>query len=198
MRFTQTIFTTAALVAAAFGLTIDSYPDSVVAGQTYTVKYSPADNTPVTFTLRKGDPKNLDTVATLTTTATGGTFQFTVPKDVSNSADYALEIKKGSEVNYTSNKITVSGGSGAASSGASGSATASASKSGSASASASGSATSAASGSASATATKSIATSARPSGTTSSASGPPSQTNAAGSLAVGSVAAMGAFFALFA
>jgi hypothetical protein len=67
MRFFQMVASSAALIAAALAVEINQYPTGgVVAGQTYTVTYSPADNTPTTFILRKGASTNLDTVGTLT------------------------------------------------------------------------------------------------------------------------------------
>jgi hypothetical protein len=63
MRFFQTIMFAAGLAAA---VTIDDYPRNVVAGQTYTIKYSPATGGPTTFVLRQGDRDDLHDVATLT------------------------------------------------------------------------------------------------------------------------------------
>ncbi|KAF3051985.1 hypothetical protein E8E11_010464 [Didymella keratinophila] len=125
MRFFQMVASSAAFIAAALALEINQYPTTgVVAGQTYQVTYSPADNTPTTFILRKGVSTNLDTLATLTSTATGGTFSWTVPKDLANGADYALEIRRGDEINY-SGQFGLTGGSAAASSSAAASASAS-------------------------------------------------------------------------
>lgn len=116
MRFFQTLLTGAALVATALSLTIDTYPPSVEAGKTYTIEYSPKDDTPTTFVLRKGLSTNLDTVETLTTTATGGTFTWTVKSTYTDGTDYALEIKRdGSAPNY-SGQFPLTGGSGSVSS----------------------------------------------------------------------------------
>jgi len=110
MRFTQTLFAGAAFVAAALALEINEYPPSVEAGKTYTVTYSPADNKPTTFILRKGVNENLDTVTTLTTTATGGKFEWTVDEDLENASDYALMIEQaGVDPNYIG-PIALSGG----------------------------------------------------------------------------------------
>jgi hypothetical protein len=69
MRFFQMVASSAAFIAAALALEINTYPTTgVVAGQTYQVTYSPADNTPTTFILRKGVSTNLDTLATITCT----------------------------------------------------------------------------------------------------------------------------------
>ncbi|KAF1940268.1 hypothetical protein EJ02DRAFT_456210 [Clathrospora elynae] len=111
MRFFETILSGAAFVAAVAALEINSYPSAgVVAGQTYTVTYSPADNTPTTFILRQGKSTDLDTVDTITTTATGGSFKWTVPKTLANQPDYALEIKQGDMINYSA-QFGLSGGS---------------------------------------------------------------------------------------
>lgn len=66
MRFFQTLFSGAALIAAATALSIDTWPSSVVAGTSYQIKFSPADNQMYTFILRKGLSTDLATVGTLT------------------------------------------------------------------------------------------------------------------------------------
>lgn len=126
MRFFQIIASSAAFIAAALALEINTYPTGgVVAGQTYTVTYSPADNTPTTFILRKGLSTDLGTVGTLTSTATGGTFSWTVAKDLPNGADYALEIRQTGQTPNYSGQFGLTGGSAAASSSAAASASAS-------------------------------------------------------------------------
>jgi hypothetical protein len=123
MRFFQMVASGAALIAAALAVEINQYPTGgVKAGQTYTVTYSPADNTPTTFILRKGLSTDLSTIGTLTSTATGGTFSWTVAKDLADGSDYALEIRQdGQSPNY-SGQFGLTGGSAAASSSASASA----------------------------------------------------------------------------
>jgi hypothetical protein len=103
MRFFQIVASGAAFIAAALALEINQFPaGGVKAGQTYTITYSPASDTPTTFILRKGLSTNLDTVGTLTTTATGGTYSWTVSKDLVNGDNYALEIQqKGQAPNYS-------------------------------------------------------------------------------------------------
>ncbi|KAH7372316.1 Ser-Thr-rich glycosyl-phosphatidyl-inositol-anchored membrane family-domain-containing protein, partial [Pyrenochaeta sp. MPI-SDFR-AT-0127] len=122
----QTILSGAALIAAAAALTIDTFPANVVAGETYTVTYSPKDNTPTTFILRQGPSGNLNTIETLTTTATGGSFSWTVKSTYANQPNYALEIRQGDVINY-SGQFPLTGGSGSAASSAASSARASAS-----------------------------------------------------------------------
>ncbi|KAJ4343173.1 hypothetical protein N0V87_000395 [Didymella glomerata] len=125
MRFFQMVASSAAFIAAALALEINQYPSTgVQAGQTYQVTYSPADNTPTTFILRKGVSTNLATLATITSTATGGSFSWTVPKDLADGSDYALEIRRGDEMNY-SGQFGLTGGSAVASSSAAASASAS-------------------------------------------------------------------------
>jgi len=121
MRFFETILSGAALVAAAMALTIDTYPSSVVAGQTYTITYSPKDNTPTTFLLRQGPSGNLNTIDTLTTTATGGSFTWTVSSSYVNQPNYALEVLQGTTINYSA-QFPLTGGSGYAMSSAASSA----------------------------------------------------------------------------
>jgi hypothetical protein len=69
MRFFETIISGAALIAAviAQSIEINDFPaEGVVAGQSYTITYSPADNTPTTFILRQGASTDLSTVETIT------------------------------------------------------------------------------------------------------------------------------------
>ncbi|EOA88770.1 uncharacterized protein SETTUDRAFT_51857, partial [Exserohilum turcica Et28A] len=114
MRFFQTILSTAAFAALVAALEINQFPaQGVVAGQTYTITYSPADNTPTTFILRQGKSTDLNTIETITTTATGGKFEWTPSKSLPNQPDYALEIKQGSVINYSA-QFPLTGGSGAA------------------------------------------------------------------------------------
>jgi len=217
MRFFQTLFSGAALLAAATALTIDTWPSSVVAGTSYPIKFSPADSQMYTFVLRKGPSGNLATVGTLTTSATGGVFNWTPSKDLVNGNDYALQIVQGDQNNY-SGLISLSGGSNSAASSSAASASASASAASSMSSAMSmskASSASAASASASmskasnmtvTSATLSKAASATASGTTqptsgsstTSASGPPQKTNAAASLVASPLVAMMGAFAAFA
>jgi hypothetical protein len=144
MRFIQMLASSAAFIAAALAVEINEYPTGgVEAGKTYTVTYSPADNTPTTFILRKGLSTDLDTVGTLTcmfpshqclfesrtnfhsATATGGTFSWTVAKDLPNGADYALEVRQSGEAPNYSGQFGLTGGSAAASSSIAASASAS-------------------------------------------------------------------------
>ncbi|EUC44231.1 hypothetical protein COCMIDRAFT_37879 [Bipolaris oryzae ATCC 44560] len=102
MRFFQAILSSAAFAALVAALEINDFPaQGVVAGNSYTITYSPADNVPTTFILRQGKSTDLNVIGTLTTTATGGKFQWTPSKDLSNQGDYALEIKRGDTVNYS-------------------------------------------------------------------------------------------------
>jgi len=100
--------------AMAQSLAINTFPSTgVVAGQTYEVTYSPADNIPTTFVLRQGASGNLNTIDTLTTTATGGKFSWTVAKTLANQPNYALEIRRGDKVNYSA-QFGLTGGAAAA------------------------------------------------------------------------------------
>ncbi|KAF2682370.1 hypothetical protein K458DRAFT_419767 [Lentithecium fluviatile CBS 122367] len=111
MRFFQVVLSGAALIAAAWALELNEVPTSLEAGKTYTITYSPKDNTPTTFILRKGDPGNLDTIGTIGT-ATGGSFTWTVPTDLADAPNYAFEIQQeGVDPNY-SGLIPLTGGSG--------------------------------------------------------------------------------------
>jgi hypothetical protein len=115
MRFFQVVFSGAALVAAAWAVELNQVPSALVAGQTYTITYSPKDNTPTTFILRKGDPGNLGTVGTIGT-ATGGTFVYTVPTDLVDADNYAFEVQQAGQAPNYSGLIPLTGGSGKSSS----------------------------------------------------------------------------------
>jgi hypothetical protein len=103
MRFFQMVASGAAFIAAALALEINQFPaGGVKAGQSYTITYSPASDTPTTFVLRKGVSTNLGTVGTLTTSATGGSYTWKVSDDLVDGADYALEIRQeGQAPNYS-------------------------------------------------------------------------------------------------
>ncbi|KAM3418644.1 extracellular matrix protein [Cercospora zeina] len=70
---------------------------------------------PVTILLRKGDANNLQTVSTLTSSATGGKYEWTPASDLAPGSDYALQITQGSNTNYLG-PFSISGGTGTASS----------------------------------------------------------------------------------
>jgi len=114
MRFFEVVISGAALLSTGFAATIDTWPNAIVAGETYEVTFSPAD-AQATFILRRGLDTNLDTVGPVGT-ATGGTFSWTVAEDLPNALDYALEIQvEGDEPNY-SGQFPLTGGSGSLSS----------------------------------------------------------------------------------
>jgi hypothetical protein len=115
MRFFEVVLSGAALISAAFAVTIDTYPTAgVEAGKTYTITYSPKDQ-PATFILRRGLSTNLDTVGTLGT-GTGGSFSWTVASTLPSAPGYALEVRQeGSAPNF-SGQFGLTGGSGSLSS----------------------------------------------------------------------------------
>ncbi|KAF9736157.1 hypothetical protein PMIN06_003787 [Paraphaeosphaeria minitans] len=109
MRFFEIVLSGAALLSAALAVELNSWPESVKAGQTVTLTYSPKDAA-TTIILRKGPSTNLDTLQTLTTTSTGGSFEWAVPYSLENGDDYAFEIRQaGAEPNY-SGQFALSGG----------------------------------------------------------------------------------------
>ncbi|KAF2196044.1 hypothetical protein GQ43DRAFT_485253 [Delitschia confertaspora ATCC 74209] len=191
MRFFSTILAGAALVASALALEINDYPKNPEAGKTYTVTYSPKDNTPTTFVLRKGQSGNLGTIGTLTTTATGGKFEWHVDPALVNAADYALEIKQaGSASNYIG-PFPITGGRTAS---ASTSASASASSSSASSASSASSLTSSPISSSAATSTHAttMTTSASRNGTATSTKASSTGSEATGSVTPGAPESTGA------
>ncbi|EAT77399.1 hypothetical protein HBI56_210490 [Parastagonospora nodorum] len=160
MRFFEIVVSGAALISSGLAVTIDTYPTSgVEAGKSYTITYSPKD-APATFVLRKGASGNLDTVGTIGT-GTGGSFTWSVDKALPNDGSYALEVKQGSEINY-SGQFPLSGGSNAPASASSVLASASSALSSAASA-ASSAASSIASSAASAVTSSAASVSAMPS-----------------------------------
>lgn len=70
MRFFDVVLSGAALISAAMAVQFTSFPTSIEPGKTYTLEWTPADDTPTTIKLRQGDPNDLDTIATLTGTLT--------------------------------------------------------------------------------------------------------------------------------
>jgi len=92
----------AALAAAQSAvLTFTHVPNPITDGQAQAITYTTNDTTtPVTILLRKGASLSLQTVSTLTTSATGGQFIWTPPKSLANGIDYALQITQGSQINY--------------------------------------------------------------------------------------------------
>ncbi|KAF7184960.1 hypothetical protein HII31_13583 [Pseudocercospora fuligena] len=77
-------------------------PNPVTVGKPNVITYMTNDDTtPVTILLRRGDSNNLQTVKTLTTSATDGSYIWTPENDLDNGSDYALEIQQsGNEPNY--------------------------------------------------------------------------------------------------
>jgi len=206
MRFFQTLLSGAAMIAAVVGITIDSYPSGgIAAGATTNITFTATG--PCTLLLRKGPSNNLVTVATLTTTATGGSYLWTVASNLVSGTDYALQIVQGDQNNY-SGQFSISGGTGvASSSAASASASASASMSSAmskASSSASASVTKASNSTVSSatlsrSASSAAATSAKATGaTTTSSGGPPQNTNAAAALVASPLTVIVGAFAAFA
>lgn len=92
----------AALAAAQSSvLTFTHVPDPVTDGEAQAITYATNDtSSPVTIILRQGQSNNLQTVETLTTSATGGQYIWTPSKSLADGSDYALEIMQGNQVNY--------------------------------------------------------------------------------------------------
>lgn len=140
MRFFQSaLLAVSALASVALAqsstLSFTNVPTSVIVGKSYTIEWKTTDTTsPITITLRKGPSGNLQTISTLTSTATGTTYTWIPDKSLADGTDYALQITQGTQINY-SGQISLSGGSlSAISSSASASASSSVSASSSASA----------------------------------------------------------------
>lgn len=208
MHFFKTLFAAALVAVVAAKPEIHNFPSSIEPGKMYEITYSPADDTPTTFVLRKGKNLNLDKVDTLTTSATKGKFSWTVSKDLPNREDYALEIIQGaaSNNNYIGPiKLTGSTATQAPSS-ASSSAPASSTGSGSASATPTGTLSTTVSGAVSSsigsnstvTAPTLSRTTSAPTGTTTTTggNGPPQSTGAASNLGSPLALVLGGFAAM--
>ena len=82
-------------------LTFNSVPNPMSVGVAQTITYGAPDlASPVTIVLRRGAATDLATLATLTTTATGGTFVWTPPPTLVSDTDYALEIRQDGVNNF--------------------------------------------------------------------------------------------------
>jgi len=100
MRFFSNLIAGAALIAsaaAAGSLAFNAGPFSVEVGKSYTFKYSPAED--ATVFLRKGPSSHSNVVGELGS-ASGGSFTWSVSKDLVNGNDYALEIKNANGDNF--------------------------------------------------------------------------------------------------
>ena len=64
-------------VAQAVNLQFTSTPANAVVGQPTTISWTGGDGSPVTLTLRKGDPSDLSTITIITGDATGNSFTWT-------------------------------------------------------------------------------------------------------------------------
>ncbi|MCJ1370320.1 hypothetical protein MMC20_001533 [Loxospora ochrophaea] len=115
MYFSNALLTSAlfavAAIAQAPSIAFTNPPTSVTAGVPIKLTWTGAeDGSPVTITLKQGDPQNLQTVAIVTGDATGGSFTWTPSKSIVNGDDYALQIAQGDEApNYTG-EFPISGG----------------------------------------------------------------------------------------
>ncbi|KAI9838684.1 MAG: hypothetical protein M1819_004998 [Sarea resinae] len=82
-------------------LQLTSFPKSVTAGSPSTLTWTGGDaSSPVTITLRKGNPLDLQTVSVLTDSAIGGSYIWTPSSSLPSASDYAFMITQGSAVNY--------------------------------------------------------------------------------------------------
>ncbi|KAF2755012.1 hypothetical protein EJ05DRAFT_503324 [Pseudovirgaria hyperparasitica] len=84
-------------------------PQAVETGKTYTIEYVAPTDAPVSITLQEGSSGNMKTVATLTSTATGGTFEWTVSGDLGVSEHYALQIAQENQIHYSGRFVLKAG-----------------------------------------------------------------------------------------
>ncbi|KAF7508930.1 hypothetical protein GJ744_008486 [Endocarpon pusillum] len=119
MRFIATLATGAACLATAVAqvpIAFTSVPVPAIVGQPANITWAGGDGvTPVTITLRKGDPQNLQTISTLTSNGVNGYFLWTPDASLATASDYALQITQGqSDINY-SGPFALIGGTGSSS-----------------------------------------------------------------------------------
>ncbi|EXJ88380.1 hypothetical protein A1O1_05310 [Capronia coronata CBS 617.96] len=92
-------------VACAVGQTkiaFTSVPAIAVAGESYNITWGGGDGSPVTVTLREGDPDDLKTVTTLADGVTDEFFLWDVSESLAAASDYALQITQGQDdINYS-------------------------------------------------------------------------------------------------
>jgi hypothetical protein len=63
-----------------------STPAVAVAGQSYNISWGGGDGSPVTITLRKGDPADLDTIRIIAEGITGRFYSWTVSPSLSSAS----------------------------------------------------------------------------------------------------------------
>lgn len=96
-------------LAQSANLAFTSTPSSVTAGTPVVITYTaPELNEAVTITLRKGNPDDLQTISTLTSSATGGNYTWIPLSSLEDASDYALQLEQGDSVNY-SGEFSLSG-----------------------------------------------------------------------------------------
>ncbi|EXJ74156.1 uncharacterized protein A1O5_02450 [Cladophialophora psammophila CBS 110553] len=89
-----------------------SVPALVVAGDSYNITWAGGDGSPVTITLREGDPEDPKTIATLADGVTEDFFIWNVSKSLATASDYALQITQGQDSINSSGLFSIAGGSG--------------------------------------------------------------------------------------
>lgn len=118
MLFTRLAVTSAALFAVALAQTkvaFTSVPAVVRAGDSYNITWGGGNGDPVSLTLRKGNPDDLETIEVLADNVRGNSYEWTVDEDLDTASDYALQIVQGlNNINY-SGQFSVSGGRGSSS-----------------------------------------------------------------------------------
>ncbi|GAM90500.1 hypothetical protein ANO11243_085440 [Dothideomycetidae sp. 11243] len=114
MRISSSLLLAAATFAGfcaaqSSSLNFTNVPTSVTAGQAVTIEYTTGSpNEPVTITLRKGDTADSQTIQTLTSSATNGTFLWIPANDYEDGSDYTLQIVQGDAISQ-SGPFTISG-----------------------------------------------------------------------------------------
>jgi hypothetical protein len=85
MLFTRLALASTALFSVALAqatVAFTSVPAIAEAGETYNITWGGGNGDPVTLTLRKGDPNDLDTIAILADGLTGDSYEWKVDEDL--------------------------------------------------------------------------------------------------------------------
>jgi hypothetical protein len=85
MLFSRYLVASTSLFAVALAqakIAFTSVPAIVRAGDSYNITWGGGNGQPVTLTLRKGDPNNLDTIEVLADGVSGDSYEWTVDEDL--------------------------------------------------------------------------------------------------------------------
>ncbi|KAL8712410.1 MAG: hypothetical protein Q9220_003258 [cf. Caloplaca sp. 1 TL-2023] len=103
-----TAFLTAVAQSATGGVAFTMTPAVIAPGGKYNITWGGGDpSLPVALTLRQGDYKNLDVVGVINGSVDGTSYLWTVPSNLPDRSDYALQISQGIDDSNFSGKIAL-------------------------------------------------------------------------------------------